>query len=195
MDVSVIGMKPDLTANVGLGTWVETGKNRFACGRQIHEQFAAEVLDDFHIGLEGRLRAGFRREHSHIFKAFWPYSEGEVFPSGHSRLLHVEWGYFYLSYTLKHNLGSTIARHFRSIEEVHGWRTNKTGYEEIGRMIVKLLWSAKLLDEASIEHGDATAHGHGLGLVMGDVDNCCLDALMELGNICTRLNTQFRIQV
>ena len=50
-------------------------------------------------------------------------------------------------------------------------------------MVVEVLRRADLLDEARVEHRDAGSHRHGFGLVMGDVDEGGLDALVDLGDL------------
>jgi len=48
-------------------------------------------------------------------------------------------------------------------------------------MIVEHLRGIKLLQLALVHDSNPARHGHGFGLVMGDIDEGCLKALVELG--------------
>ena len=54
--------------------------------------------------------------------------------------------------------------------EVHAGRADKARYEQVGGVVVEVLGDVDLLDEAPPHDHDAAAHGHGLHLVVGDVD-------------------------
>ena len=62
-------------------------------------------------------------------------------------------------------------------------------------MLVEVLGRVDLLYDAVLHHDDPGAQGHGLRLVVGNVDDGASQALMELGNLHTHLAPQFRIQV
>ena len=51
------------------------------------------------------------------------------------------------------------------------------------------------MNPAMIHHHDAVAHGHGLDLVMGHVDERGAESRMELGKLRTHLGTKLGIQV
>ena len=55
-------------------------------------------------------------------------------------------------------------------QEVHRGAAEEAGYEHRARPVVDLERRAGLEDLAAIHHGDTVAHGHGLDLVVGDVD-------------------------
>ena len=71
----------------------------------------------------------------------------------------------------------------------------KAADEQVGRVIVQVLRGIDLLDEAVLHNDDAGAHGHGLGLVMGNIDEGGLQALMQLGDLGAHLHAQLRVQV
>ena len=80
-------------------------------------------------------------------------------------------------------------------ENVHLRRADKAGHEEILREIVEVLRRIVLLHDAILHQHDARAHGHGLGLIVGDVDEGGLEALVELGDLRAHLHAQFGVQV
>ena len=62
-------------------------------------------------------------------------------------------------------------------------------------MIIEHLGSVELLQLAFVHDGNTGCHGHGFGLVVGDVDEGGFKALMQLGELSTGLNAQFGIEV
>ena len=62
-------------------------------------------------------------------------------------------------------------------------------------MVKDLLGSADLLDDAVLHDDDAVAQGHGLGLVVGDVDEGAVDALTQLQDLGAHLVAQLGVQV
>ena len=52
-----------------------------------------------------------------------------------------------------------------------------------------------LLDEAVLHNHDAIAHGHSLGLVVGNIDEGCTQLLMQLGELGPHLGAQLGVQV
>jgi hypothetical protein len=55
-------------------------------------------------------------------------------------------------------------------EEVHRRRADEAGHEQVHGVVVELIRCVDLLEHARAHDGDAVAQGHGLGLVVGDVD-------------------------
>ena len=55
-------------------------------------------------------------------------------------------------------------------DEVHGRGANETSNKCIDRVVIQFLWLIALLQEAILEHRNAIAHGHGLGLIVRDVN-------------------------
>ena len=62
-------------------------------------------------------------------------------------------------------------------------------------MVKDLLGRADLLDEAILHDDDAVAQGHGLGLVMGDVDKRGVDPLAQLDDLGAHLIAELGVQV
>ena len=81
------------------------------------------------------------------------------------------------------------------VEEVHLRGTDEGADEQVGRIVVQVLRGVDLLDEAVLHDDDAGSHGHSFGLVMGNVDEGGLQALMQLGDLSTHLNAQLRVEV
>jgi hypothetical protein len=52
-----------------------------------------------------------------------------------------------------------------------------------------------LLDDAVFHDDDAVAHGHGLDLVVGDVDHGGLEALVELDDLGAHLDAHLGVEV
>ncbi len=55
-------------------------------------------------------------------------------------------------------------------QEVHGRRSEEAGDESVGGSVVDLHWLGDLLDSAGAEDAYPVGEGHGLGLVVGDVN-------------------------
>ena len=81
------------------------------------------------------------------------------------------------------------------IDEVHLGRAHEAGHELVDGVIVQVLRSIDLLNEAVLHNHDAVAHGHSLSLVVGNVDKGGAQALMQLGNLGSHLSTQLGVQV
>ena len=62
-------------------------------------------------------------------------------------------------------------------------------------MVEDLLRGGNLLDDAVLHDHDAIAEGHGLGLVVSDVDERTLDLVAQLDELGTHLVTQLGVQV
>ena len=80
-------------------------------------------------------------------------------------------------------------------EEVHGGGADETSHEKVVRVIVQMLRRIKLLQNAFIDDGDTGCHRHGFGLVVGHVDECGLQALVQLADLRPHCHAQFCIQV
>ena len=61
-----------------------------------------------------------------------------------------------------------------NIQEVHLWRTNESGNKHIAWIVIKVLRCIYLLNISVFHNNDTIAHGHSLGLVMGNVNEGCL---------------------
>ena len=62
-------------------------------------------------------------------------------------------------------------------------------------MVEDLLRGGDLLDDAVLHDHDTVTEGHGLGLVMSDVDERALDLVAQLDELGTHLVTQLGVQV
>ena len=82
-----------------------------------------------------------------------------------------------------------------SIEEVHLGHSDEARDEEVCRMIEHVLRSADLLNEAVLHDNDAVAKGHGLGLIVGNVDEGGVDTLAELDDLGAHLVTELGVEV
>ena len=83
----------------------------------------------------------------------------------------------------------------RCVKEVHLRRADEAGDEEVCRMVEDLLRGADLLDEAVAHDDDAVAQGHGLDLVVGDIDEGGVDLLAQLDDLSAHLVTQLGVEV
>ena len=92
--------------------------------------------------------------------------------------------------------GKAVARaHQLGIEEVHLRHADKAGDEDVRGMVEDLLRGGDLLDDAVLHDHDTVTEGHGLGLVVGDVDEGALDLVAQLDELGTHLVTQLGVQV
>ncbi len=81
------------------------------------------------------------------------------------------------------------------LEKVHLGRADEARDEEVGGLVVEIERRADLLDPAQAQHHDRIRHGHGLDLIVGDVDHRRIDPLMQLGDLHPHLHPQLRIEV
>ncbi len=81
------------------------------------------------------------------------------------------------------------------VEQVHGRRADEAGDEGAGRVLVELDRRAELLDYAGVEYQQPVAEGHGLDLVMGDVDAGDAEILLQFLDLKAHLHAQLGVQV
>ena len=81
------------------------------------------------------------------------------------------------------------------MEDVHGGRADEAGHKEVGRPLIELGGLTHLLDLAVVQKDDLAGHGHGLGLVMGDIDGGGLQRLMEPDQFHPHVFAELGIQV
>ena len=81
------------------------------------------------------------------------------------------------------------------LEEVHGRRADEAGDEEVGRPVVEFERRSDLLDHAIVHHHDLVGHGHGLDLVVGDVDGGGLQPLVQGLDLRAHGDAQLGIEV
>ena len=83
----------------------------------------------------------------------------------------------------------------RAVNQVDFWRTQKRGHKGIGWLVVQRHWRAQLLHMAFVEHGNAVAHGHGLHLVMGDVNHGGAQLFVQPAQLNAHVHPQRGVQV
>ena len=71
----------------------------------------------------------------------------------------------------------------------------KPATNRLSRPVVELERRADLLDQAVMHHHDLVGHGHGLDLVVGDVDGRRLQALVQLLDLGAHLHAQLGVEV
>ena len=71
----------------------------------------------------------------------------------------------------------------------------KPATNRLPRPVVKLERRADLLDQAVMHDDDLVGHGHGLDLVVGDVDRGGLQPLMQLLDLGAHLHAQLGVEV
>src|SRR3989339_775360 len=82
-----------------------------------------------------------------------------------------------------------------SVEKIHGGTADKAGHELIDRPIVDYKGGVALLNKP-IEHNDnAIAQGHGFDLVVGNIDHCCLEAVVETIEFGAHFNAQLGVEI
>ncbi len=72
---------------------------------------------------------------------------------------------------------------------------DEAGHEAVDGLVVQPQRGADLLDQPVLQHHDPVAHGHGLDLVVGDVDHRGLQAVVQGRDLGPHLHAQLGIQV
>ena len=80
-------------------------------------------------------------------------------------------------------------------DEVHRRAADEAGHELVDRAVVELLGRADLLQLGLAHDGDPLAHRHRLDLVVGDVDDRRLEALVEARDLGAGLDAQLGVEV
>ena len=80
-------------------------------------------------------------------------------------------------------------------EDVDLRRAEEARHEFVGRMIVQITGRSLLHDMSVLHQHDVIRHGHSLGLVMGYVDKCCTDSLVDLGKLGSHGRTELCVKV
>lgn len=73
-------------------------------------------------------------------------------------------------YAPKFGVGAALGLSDCGVDEVHLGGSNETRHEEVTGLGVEVLRRVHLLDVAVFHDHDAVPHGHGLNLIVGDVD-------------------------
>ena len=81
------------------------------------------------------------------------------------------------------------------LDEVHRWRADELGDEQIRRPLVEPLRRVDLLEHAAAHHRHAVAHRHRLGLVVRDVDRRHREIALDPQDLGAHLDAQLRVEV
>ena len=80
-------------------------------------------------------------------------------------------------------------------QDVHPGTADEAGHEQVGGVFVQLKRRADLLDHAASQHHDAVGQGHGLDLVVGDIDHGRAQRAMQARELVAHLDPQGGVQV
>ena len=97
--------------------------------------------------------------------------------------------------TLDVDLQGAVVLHQHALQEIQRRAADETGHELVLRLVVHLHGRSHLLDEAVAHDDDAVAHGHGLHLVVGDVDHGGVKPLVQLDQLGAHVHAQLGVQV
>jgi hypothetical protein len=88
--------------------------------------------------------------------------------------------------------GRLLERH---LEHVHRGAPDETADEQVHGPVVELLRPRHLLQLSLAHDRDAVTHGHGLDLIVGDVDRRRSEAILERADLGPGLHAQLRIEI
>ena len=77
----------------------------------------------------------------------------------------------------------------------HIGAANKGRYEQVGRPLVDILGRSDVLDNAILHDSDPVGNGHGLLLVMGDVNSSDIDAVLDVLDDGPHLHPELGVQI
>jgi hypothetical protein len=83
----------------------------------------------------------------------------------------------------------------RAVGQVHGRRAGEAGHEHRCRAVVDGVRRVVLHQPAAAEHGDAVGQGHGLDLIVRDVDDGRAQALVQAFDFAAHLVAQLGVEV
>ena len=83
----------------------------------------------------------------------------------------------------------------RYVEEIHLRSSDEARDEFVVRLVVEVHGGVDLLYVAELHNDDAGTHGHGLDLVMGDVDEGRVQALVQRGDLRAHGRAQLCVKV
>ena len=92
-------------------------------------------------------------------------------------------------------LGTESDDYVAELDQVHGRRAEKGGDERVGRIVIDFGGCAKLMHDTFIQHHDAVTHGHGLHLVVRDVDRSRPHAAVKALQFFARQRSEFGVEV
>src|SRR5215472_18905487 len=183
MDAVGLGKKPDTRTGLELAPVGEDGGHRIAGDPGEDIGAGTGGLDDLRLG--GNALAW--RCHPQMLR---PYAvddlaallAGEARPQRQARLA-------------RHDPPTPLAPRQHALDEVHRRRADEAGDKEIGRPVIEVERGAHLLHIALLHDHDAVGHGHGLELVMGDIDHGGAEPLMQRLDLRTHQNAQLGVEI
>src|SRR5260370_23038123 len=92
-------------------------------------------------------------------------------------------------------LGTEAEEEIPDLREVRRGRAEKRGDESVSGIVIDICGSAELANDSFVEHHDAVAHGHGLHLIMRDVDGRSTHAAMKALKLFARRGTELGVEV
>ena len=197
MQAAYIERDGDVVVGAALAARVNTGDDVaiLAGGGEIQIGFRAHELNNFYVYLDGRI--------SKLLDCFSVVRD-VLRTDAHEYFLADALVALQLLELLSGNLNGVVTEYRVNSavllleangEEVHLRGADESGNEQVGGIVVEVLGGVNLLDETVLHNYDAGAHGHSFGLVMGNIDEGGLEALMELGDLSSHLNAQLSIEV
>ena len=98
---------------------------------------------------------------------------------------------------LRTELNSVLAVELEKLsrDKVHLRSADEACNEHVARHIVQVLRGIDLLDDTIFHDDDTVAHGHSLGLVVGNVDEGGSQLLVQLDDLGAHGGTQLSVQV
>ena len=160
---------------------------------QVTNGFRAGRLDDVQMGGEGG-RVRFFAGHERL-ETFRPQAEDHLASCGVEDLVLAQ--QFHL-----HRAAARFAEDERAAvvgdcaaDEIHRRAAEESGHMGVDGVAVEFKRRSGLLGRAIAHHRDGTSHGHGLGLVVRDVENRCLQALVQLDQLGAQLTAHFGVEI
>ena len=80
-------------------------------------------------------------------------------------------------------------------QEVHGRGADEPGHKQVDGLFVEFPRGGHLLQDALLQHRHPVAQGHGLGLVVGDIDTGSAQAALHLRDFGAHLAAELGVQV
>ena len=81
------------------------------------------------------------------------------------------------------------------MDHVHLRRADKLRGKKIVGVMVDVCGACLLLDDAPVHQDDLGAHGHGFGLIVGNIDKGCFQPVMQFDQLRAHAYTKLCIQV
>jgi hypothetical protein len=102
-----------------------------------------------------------------------------------------------LSFRRWHDLGAELHSAVGQVsgEQVHGRGADEAGDEQVVGASRTGRAGCRPAGAAVLEHRDAVAHGHGLGLVVGDVDRGDAEAALQRSDLRAGLDAELGVEV